>query len=709
MISSISKILYVLGSTSIVDLALATGASNDNESFYHTKARDDTHCHTMPPNPNPYQVTYPDGTKSPLIRIMVDGQLTSPSHNIYEETLDGFTVRTFGDDVYHYVEVDNATGEYVDTGLTAGIDDPYLTDIKQGEKAGSKLRKNVANERQNILLQKRSDGSIFPGEDRKLYEDSSHDLHISSNRTDKSSPHRRAVITTGTLKNLVIPFKFKNHSSRNVPSRSELNTLMNNVGPDSNICPTGSVRDVYLESSFNQLDVDSTVVSWVTIDYTESYCANGSSALSTHFHICLRNALDKVVARGTDLRDFDLDNDGYIDGIAFFHSGYAAEFGGIGYENRIWSHKWALWTQDWSSNGVQVFEYHISPALWGTSGSQIGRIGVVAHETGHFLGLPDLYDYGDYTFGTGSGIGSYGLMANSWGFDGSQYHPPIMSAWSKIGLGWINPTVVSSSGYYSLRQACDYPDVIKISTGYPSGEYLLIENRQPCGFETTMYQGGLAIFHIDDNANNIRGFPGQTGWPGNGNHYEVALLQADGDYDLEEGYDRGDQYDLFHGGFTDSIGPNGISGGGFTSAHPNTKAYKNGNIINTDVTISNISSAGSTMTFAITIGGTPPSSCSDTTLKFKVIKNDGAKITRDCVWVSNNSGNRCSFDGVSATCPNTCGTCNTCQDSPLRLKITKNDGSTIMRDCAWVSNKNTQGRCALDGVAEACRSTCEQC
>ena len=60
--------------------------------------------------------------------------------------------------------------------------------------------------------------------------------------------------------------------------------------------------------------------------------------------------------------------------------------------------------------------------------------------------------------------------------------------------------------------------MILISEGYPNGEYLLIENWQPCGFETKMGQGGLAIFHIDYNANDVRGYPQQTGWPTKGNH-----------------------------------------------------------------------------------------------------------------------------------------------------------------------------------------------
>ena len=44
------------------------------------------------------------------------------------------------------------------------------------------------------------------------------------------------------------------------------------------------------------------------------------------------------------LKDIDKDGDGTIDGITFFHSGYAAEWGGIdsygtSYEGRVWSHK----------------------------------------------------------------------------------------------------------------------------------------------------------------------------------------------------------------------------------------------------------------------------------------------------------------------------------------------------------------------------------
>ena len=155
-------------------------------------------------------------------------------------------------------------------------------------------------------------------------------------------------------------------------------------------------------------------------------------------HAAIRYALNYLDSNGlVDFTKFDQNHGGYVDAIAFLHSGNGAEWGGyddrgVYYVDRMWSHKWALWTGTFvSKSGVKVYNYHISPAVWGRTGTTIGRIGVIAHETGHYLGLPDLYD----TNGGGSGIGSYGLMANSWGFKGGQYNPPHMSAWSKLQLG----------------------------------------------------------------------------------------------------------------------------------------------------------------------------------------------------------------------------------------------------------------------------------
>jgi hypothetical protein len=219
------------------------------------------------------------------------------------------------------------------------------------------------------------------------------------------------------------------------------------------------------------------------------------------------------------------------------------------------------------------------------SGSQIGRIGVICHELGHFLGLPDLYD----TDGSdGQGIGSYGLMANSWGFDGTQHYPPHPSPWSKIQLGWLAPTTLTS-GQHSIGAAENMSSVYRIDEGYPAGEYLLVENRQPMGLDGAMPQGGLAIWHIDEMAShNNEGYPAQLDWPQNGNHYRVALLQADGDFELEMGLNRGDGQDVYHANGVSELNPNAL---------PGTAGYQLGNIIQTENRLYDISASGANMTF----------------------------------------------------------------------------------------------------------------
>ncbi len=101
--------------------------------------------------------------------------------------------------------------------------------------------------------------------------------------------------------------------------------------------------------------------------------------------------------------------------------------------------------------------------------------------------------------------------------------------------------------------------------------------------------------------------------------------------------------------------------------------------------------------------------CTDSNIRFKVQWN-GKRVSRSCNWIANKLTNaRCAIDGVSDICADTCGTCNnTCQDSTLRIKVTLN-GKGAMRSCTWVANKKTEARCALDGVANACRATCGQC
>lgn len=411
-----------------------------------------------------------------------------------------------------------------------------------------------------------------------------------------------STATEGVIRHLVIPMKFRDHEHRVVPTQSSLEILFNEVGGHGTFAPTGSVRDVFLHNSYGALNFTSTVYKWVLLPKNESYYADsidGNERIIEAVHAALNIVHEDD---NFSFRDFDQNEDGFIDAITFLHSGYGAEWGGVDcygthYTKRVWSHKLTLNSnQQWKTKDdlkIHVHRYQISSSMFGMCGSKIARIGTISHELGHFLGLPDLYDKG----GIGAGVGSYCLMGDSWGFDGSQLYPGMMSAWSKMFLGWVEPQILSTDGTYSIQGSSFSKDSYRINLGDGNDEYLLIENRQNIQFDHHLHQGGLAIWHIDEKVSQLeRGYPGQVGWPRNGKHYRVALLQADGKYDLEHGNQLKGQGDLFHKGGVNELGPSTDLDEG---PHPSTDSYQGGIMRHSGVRIYDISEEGSIMTFGL--------------------------------------------------------------------------------------------------------------
>ena len=77
-------------------------------------------------------------------------------------------------------------------------------------------------------------------------------------------------------------------------------------------------------------------------------------------------------------------------------------------------------------------------------------VGVISHEYGHDLGLPDLYD----SIGpTDTDVGWWDLMSTG-SHSGPVFQsiPTHMGAWSKYVLGWINPKVIHYGA--SSRRSC---------------------------------------------------------------------------------------------------------------------------------------------------------------------------------------------------------------------------------------------------------------
>jgi M6 family metalloprotease-like protein len=442
-----------------------------------------------------------------------------------------------------------------------------------------------------------------------------HNNSLCQNQTHTDCPHRRHLQqSTGAVKFLVLLVRFTDHVNRTLPSLSDIQTLF--FGTTwSDLIPTGSIQEYLRVNSYNLLSLQADVYDWVTTDNTEAFYSYGNSGLELATEQMNHAVLNYWSSQGVDLAQYDSDGNGEIDFLISLHSGYPAETGGTDCTNplandkqRIWSHGIGHSTAySWQSSNLKSGPYMIGSALRGSCGSDINRIGVLTHELIHLWGVPDLYDTnGDWI---GKGVGSYDIMGNPYGLVGDQTLPSNLSPWTKMQLGWLEPTLIESDGLYTVQASVETPLVYKISAGFPSpNEYLLIENRQPLKWDASFTGGGLVIWHIDNDASGQRnrGYPAQDGWPMNNKHYQVAVLQADRRYDLEVGNNQGDADDFYVQG--KEIGPAPIEDSPVTAAfHPSTNSYHFGRPLQTGISIYDISASGMEMTFQVSgVSATDP-------------------------------------------------------------------------------------------------------
>lgn len=218
----------------------------------------------------------------------------------------------------------------------------------------------------------------------------------------------------------------------------------------------------------------------------------------------------------------------------------------------------------------------------------LSPFGVMAHEFGHVLGLPELYAPNK----PHEGIGIWGLMGQgTWVGRGDM--PPHPCAWSKLTLGWVDPIVVERSQTVTLPSVAKSAQVVKIYAKGPSEpwEYFLIENREQSGADRRIPGPGLLIWHVDERQTSYRRSQDDA------THKRVDLLTADSwpshlDLGHANGGNRGDAGDPW-AARKDGPGPDG---------KPSTGAYDG---TRGRFAIRNVSPAGDVMTFDVVFDGDP--------------------------------------------------------------------------------------------------------
>lgn len=231
-----------------------------------------------------------------------------------------------------------------------------------------------------------------------------------------------------------------------------------------------TMHNMYLEMSKNAYTVDGQASPWITVPHSEGwYAANrcfqdetgawvpgreqsmnghpdnpaGAGRLAT-------DAIDALVAKDPNFpwADYDIEDqadrdgdgnvfepDGVIDHLVLVHAGQGKSRGG-GAEGvyAVWAHSSTV------AGGYTIPGTNLKASNYIVQPEDAG-VGVFAHEFGHDLGLPDLYD----TSGNAdSDVDFWDLMASgSHSGEIFQALPTHMGIWDKWVLGWADPRTIS--------------------------------------------------------------------------------------------------------------------------------------------------------------------------------------------------------------------------------------------------------------------------
>ena len=232
-------------------------------------------------SPIKFRNRQPDGNLTPWLAI--EG---SPSfHRVFDE--EGYTVIVDEEtEEYVYGQYDNLKDNVVSSGKRVGEFTKNQLD-DEGINPGIKPSKDVILEECGKFCSDETEDfdmkySFIKGADRNL--------------ASKS-------YNQGVLRNMVVLIRFSDHMDRTLPSINDYSLLFNGFsGPghvkSESVAPTGSVKDVYKTSSYNKLEVVSTVIGWVNLPEKEAYYADKSSGATAKFEEALHFAMNVLDKRG---------------------------------------------------------------------------------------------------------------------------------------------------------------------------------------------------------------------------------------------------------------------------------------------------------------------------------------------------------------------------------------------------------------------------
>lgn len=285
---------------------------------------------------------------------------------------------------------------------------------------------------------------------------------------------------------------------------------------------TGSCKQYFTDQSNGKYIPNFDVVGPVklpqTMAYygTDTYTDNGDDRYVFDFVLDACLGADQM---GADFTKYDNNNDGFVDFVYIIYAGVGQADGGP--ETTIWPHAWDLKATLYYGNhnqntyyansatdyylpqidGKTLNNYACSNELKYSTNARTG-IGTICHEFSHVLGLPDYYlTTTDPVVAQRNTPGAWSLMGyGNYLNDGNT--PPNFSVYDKYFLGWLEPSVLSTS--QSLEIPADGKTTYMLASNekhvsdgaYRTDTVYYIENRQREGWDAYLPGHGMLIWRV---------------------------------------------------------------------------------------------------------------------------------------------------------------------------------------------------------------------
>ena len=421
-------------------------------------------------------------------------------------TYDGSDKDDYGDTWYFYSKGD----VYIDMSGYADEDGNYVVDIyvyttdgnSGGGNSGSGGNTNN-NTNTNIIT---NDGKGLPQSSNGIYDVDFTKGNYVQNVTDQGY-YIDGCPTTGSPAVLVIPVEFSDATAQS-KGYSIANIKRIFCGTD---IPYYSVHDYFFISSYEQLDLDITVIdSWFQPKNNSRYYENATydyygSQVAIGDQLILDEAL-AYLATIMDLSQFDSDNNGVIDAVVLVNTL------DIGDDDFHWAYRyWNMYTDNdgyyyeydnVSANDYVWVSYEFMFEAYDENGDANYDITnplnsyTFIHEFSHILGADDYYDTTEETEPLG-------------GCDVMDAMPGDHNPYSKFNFGWLTTSkliVTNSTVTVNLNAFTKTGDTIIIANNWDESlgayqEYYVVMyytatglNAEDAGY---FLRDGIVVYHIN--------------------------------------------------------------------------------------------------------------------------------------------------------------------------------------------------------------------